>query len=69
MRSAILFRMLARSVALVLPQACLAPCAASSAVSMSSAVLRAISVKTLPVTGVMFSKYSPLAGGVHSPPT
>jgi hypothetical protein len=35
---------------------------------MSSAVERAISVNGLPVTGVMFSKYSPLTGGTHSPP-
>ena len=35
---------------------------------MSSAVDRAISVNGWPVTGEMFSKYSPLAGGTHSPP-
>ena len=56
MRSAILFRMLARSAADVRPQARLAPCAASSAASMSSAVERAISVKAWPVTGDGFSK-------------
>ena len=35
---------------------------------MSSAVDRATSVKALPVAGVTFSKYSPLAGGVQAPP-
>ena len=35
---------------------------------MSSAVDRAISVNGWPVTGEMFSKYSPLAGGTNSPP-
>ena len=35
---------------------------------MSSAVPRAISVNALPVTGEMFSKYSPLTGATHSPP-
>ncbi len=36
--------------------------------SMSSAVPRAISVNVLPVTGEMFSKYSPFSGATHSPP-
>ena len=44
MRSAILLRMFARSAAEVLPQAGAAACAASSAFSTSSAVLRATSV-------------------------
>ena len=57
MRSAIWLRMLARSVTEVLPQAGAAAWAASSAASMSSAVPRAISVKTLPLTGETFSKY------------
>ncbi len=48
---------------LVLPQAGAAACAASSASSMSSAVERAISVNTSPVTGEGFSKYWPLTGG------
>ena len=68
MVSAILFRISARSAAEVRPQACLAPCAAFSARSMSSPVDRAISVNGCPVTGVMFSKYLPLTGGTHSPP-
>ena len=63
MRSAILLRMLARSVTEVLPQAGAAACAASSAFSTSSAVPRATSVNVSPVTGVGFSKYWPLAGG------
>ena len=67
-RSAILFRMLARSVAAVLPQAGAAACAASRAASMSSAVPRATSQKVLPFTGDGFSKYWPLTGGTHSPP-
>ena len=67
-RSAILFRMLARSAGEVLPQAGAAPCAASSASSMSSAVPRAISVNGWPVTGVRFSKYWPLTGATNSPP-
>ena len=59
---------LALSVTLVRPQLRLAPWAASSARSMSSAVDRAISVNGWPVTGEMFSKKSPLAGGTNSPP-
>ncbi len=51
MRSAILFRILARSAGEVLPQASLALCAASSASSMSSACERAISQTVLPVIG------------------
>ncbi|MNV97558.1 hypothetical protein D3C71_1926930 [compost metagenome] len=68
MRSAILLRMLARAVVDVSAQARLAACAASSAASMSSALERATSVKTLPVTGVVFSKYWPLRGATHWPP-
>ena len=48
--------------------AALAACAASRARSTSSALERGISQNTRPVMGVMFSKYSPLAGGTHSPP-
>ncbi len=55
-RSAILFRMFARSDDDVRPQPGAAPWAASSARSTSSAVPRAISVKFSPVTGVGFSK-------------
>jgi len=68
MRSAILLRILARSVVEVSAQAVLAAWAASSAASMSSALERATSVNTLPVTGVVFSKYWPLRGATHSPP-
>ena len=68
MRSAILLRITARSATEVVPQAGAAAWAASSAFSMSSAVERATSVKILPVTGVGFSKYSPLTGGTHWPP-
>lgn len=68
MRSAMRFRMRARSATDVLPQAGAALWAASSASSMSSAVPRATSQKGLPVTGEMFSKYWPLMGGTHSPP-
>ena len=55
-RSAIRFRMFARSAAEVRPQAGAAPCAASRARSTSSAVPRATSQKVSPVTGVGFSK-------------
>ena len=68
MRSAILFRMTARSAADVRPQAGAAAWAASSASSMSSAVLRAISQNGLPLTGDGFSKYWPLTGATRSPP-
>jgi hypothetical protein len=62
MRSAILFRMLARSAGEVLPQASLAAWAASSASSTSSLLERATSQKGWPVIGVTFGKYSPLTG-------
>ena len=68
MRSAIRLRMIERSPGEVLPQAGAAACAASSAASMSSAVPRAISVNGLPLTGEMFSKYSPFIGSTQSPP-
>ncbi len=68
MRSAILFRITARSATDVFPQAGAAAWAASRASSTSSAVERATSVKTWPVTGVGFSKYSPFTGGTHCPP-
>ena len=68
MRSAILLRIRARSVAVVRPQDRAAPCAASSARSTSSASPRATSVNVRPVIGVGFSKYRPDAGATHSPP-
>ena len=55
-RSAILFRMRARSPAEVRPQASLAACAASSAFSTSCASERATSQMTRPVIGEVFSK-------------
>lgn len=42
-------------------------CAASSALSTSAAVPRATWQNTSPVTGVMLSKYCPIAGAAHSP--
>ncbi|SKF62675.1 Uncharacterised protein [Mycobacteroides abscessus subsp. abscessus] len=57
MRSAILVNTSARSAGELLPQAGAARWAASRASSMSSAVPRATSVNTWPVTGVGFSKY------------
>src|SRR6218665_1060770 len=68
MRSAILLRILERSVTEVRPHASLAACAASNANSVSSAPERAPSQQPLPVAGVMFSKYCPLPGGTHLPP-
>jgi hypothetical protein len=68
MRSAILSRMLARSVTDVLPHAGAAAQAASRASSMSSEVPRATSVKAWPVIGVGFSKYWPFTGATNSPP-
>ena len=68
MRSAILLRITARSAGEVLFQVTAAAWAASRASSTSSAVERATSVNTSPVTGVGFWKYSPLVGGTHSPP-
>ncbi|MNR43951.1 hypothetical protein D3C85_1626290 [compost metagenome] len=56
MRSAILFRIRARWATLVLPQASLAAWAASSASSTSAASERAISHRTRPFTGEVFSK-------------
>ena len=67
-RSAILFRMTARSPTEVLPQAGAALWAASRASSMSSAVPRATSQKVWPFTGDGFSKYWPLTGSTYSPP-
>jgi hypothetical protein len=67
-RSAILFRISARSAGGVRPQAGAAACAASRARSTSAAVPRAISVKICPVAGAGFSKYLPLAGATYSPP-
>ncbi|VEH42598.1 Uncharacterised protein [Kocuria rosea] len=58
----------ARSATGVFPQTGAAAHAASSAASMSSAVPRATSVKGLPLTGEMFSKYWPLTGATHCPP-
>lgn len=68
MRSAILLRMTARSAALVRPQAGNAFHPAATARSTSVESPRATSVNTLPVTGVGFSKYCPLADGTYSPP-
>ena len=68
MRSAIRLRMLARSVALVVPQAAAAVWAASSASSTSLASERAISVNTAPVAGATFPKYRPAVGAIHFPP-
>ncbi len=68
MRSAILFRMTARSAGAVLPQAGAAWCAASSASSTSSLVDRATSQNGWPLTGETFSKYMPLTGATRSPP-
>lgn len=65
MRSAIRLRITARSAGEVLFQVGAAAWAASSASSASSAVERGTSVKTSPVTGVEFGKYSPLVGGTH----
>ena len=67
-RSAMRFRISARSAAQVRPQASLAAWAASSAASMSSASERAISHSFAPVTGEMLSKYRPAAGATHLPP-
>jgi len=55
----------ARSAGELRPHAAFAAWAASSARSTSSALERGISQNALPVTGVMFSKYWPLAGGTH----
>src|ERR1700752_474004 len=68
MRSAILFRIAARSVGEVLPQAGAAACAASSAFSISDSSERATSQNVWPVTGVGFSKYRPSTGAIHWPP-
>lgn len=68
MRSAMRLRISARAAGLVLPQASLALCAASSAASTSFASERAISPSGRPVTGEMFSKYLPECGAVHLPP-
>src|SRR5699024_12807147 len=52
----------------VCPHATCAFDAASTAKSTSSCVDRATSQNTFPVTGLMFSKYFPFAGGTYSPP-
>ena len=67
-RSAMRFRITERSAGLVLPQAAKAFQATSTARSMSSTVPRPTSVNGLPLTGLMFSKYWPLAGSTNSPP-
>ena len=59
MRSAILLRMIARWAIVVFFHESKARQAASTALSMSAALPRATSVKTLPLTGDGFSKYSP----------
>ncbi len=66
-RSAILFKMLARSVYEVLPQAGAAAWAASSARSTSSALERATSQSVWPVMGVGLVKYWPFTGRLYSP--
>jgi len=68
MRSAMRFRIRARSAGLVRPQASLALWAASSAASTSAASERAISHSTWPLMGEVFSKYLPERGSTHSPP-
>ncbi len=68
MRSAILFRMTLRSAGVVFFHDANAFHPASTARSMSCASPRATSQNGLPVTGVMFSKYSPEWGSTHSPP-
>ena len=60
--------MLERSVTDVLPHASAALWAASNANSTSSAPERAAFVYTLPLIGVITSKYSPFTGAVHLPP-
>ena len=67
-RSAILFKIAARSAGAVLPHAGAAAWAASSALSISEPSDRATSQNAWPVTGVTFSKYFPLDGATHSPP-
>ncbi|MCY1534933.1 hypothetical protein D9M68_703180 [compost metagenome] len=68
MRSAIRSRTLERSCAEVLPQASAAACAASSALSMSSAVERGNSAMASPFTGEVLVKYWPFTGATNSPP-
>ncbi len=68
MRSAIRFRMLARSVVEVRPHAALALCAASSAASMSLLLERGTAVNFWPLMGEMFSKYCPSTGATQCPP-
>ena len=63
--SAILRRMFARSVALVLPQLSFAACAASKARFISFSFDLATSQKGLPEIGVIFSKYLPSVGLTH----
>src|SRR6202046_3203688 len=67
-RSAILFKIAARSAGAGLPHAPAAACAASSALSTSVSSERATSQYGWPVTGVKFSKYRPAQGATHSPP-
>ncbi len=68
-RSAMRFRMFARSAGDVLPHAALrARCAASRASSISASRERGIDVNGSPVIGDTLSKYSPRTGCTHSPP-
>ena len=67
-RSAIFNNRFERVVGDALFQDALAACAASSASSISAVEERGIFVNTLPSTGEMLSKYSPLTGGTHLPP-
>ncbi len=66
--SAILLRIFALSVGLVLPQASFAACAASRAKLTSASDDLATSQNGLPVKGVIFSKYFPSTGFTHFPP-
>src|SRR6516165_2354256 len=67
-RSAILFRIWARSVELVRPQTSLAAWAASSAARISDSSERATSHTGWPVIGETLSKYLPTVGARQSPP-
>ena len=67
-RSAIFNNIFDRSVTDEHPHASFAACAASNASSISSAVERAIWHISLPSTGVVLVKYSPLTGATHLPP-
>jgi hypothetical protein len=67
MRSAILFRMAARSVARSCPRRRNLVRGVERQVDVFGGAA-GTSQKALPVTGVMFSKYWPFTGATHSPP-